>query len=158
MVKAGCSQMCWSIAPTSKSLLYSRSWHDGIESLILAFRRPFQASLEQSLFHQADVRRLGHFKNYLWHDVVVNILFIRTCPVLAAIHSMNQPLKGKTFAVAHRHVLSTLGFPWGFWWFCGALALGKFYSLPSGPILFKFSAKCSLINLLSDKLNYNDKL
>ena len=43
------------------------------------------------------------------------------------MHSMNQPLKGKTFAVAHRHVLSTLRLPWGFWWLCGALALGKFY-------------------------------
>ena len=29
--------------------------------------------------------------------------------------------------VAHRHVFSTSRFPWGFWWFCGALALGKFY-------------------------------
>ena len=51
----------------------------------------------------------------------------RHLSVLAAIHSMNQPLKGKTFAFAHRHVLSTSRFPWGFWWFCGALALGKFY-------------------------------
>ena len=47
--------------------------HDGIESLILALRRPCQASLEQSLIHQADVGRLAHFKNCLWH-VVVNIL------------------------------------------------------------------------------------
>ena len=30
--------------------------------------------------------------------------------VLAAIHTMNQPLKGKTEAVAQRHVCPFLGF------------------------------------------------
>ena len=46
--------------------------------------------------------------------------------------TMNQPLKGKTDAVAQRHVLSISRFPWAFLSFCGALALRKI-----GKTLFK---------------------
>ena len=63
--------------------------------------------------------------------------------VLAAIHSMNQPLKGKSFAVAHRHVLSTSRFPWG----CklGRLSLGV-----SSPLLENVRLRTVRVQLQRD--------
>ena len=163
MVKAGCSRCArdssTTSAPANPCLGHIFQIMMALKaSFWLSLRRPFQGIAGAEPFHQADaVGWLGHFKNYLWHDVVVNILFIRTClywlPSIQWISHWRAKL-----LLLHRHVLSTSRFPWEFWWFCGALAIGNLTWLSSKwsnslPIF----SKCSLINLLPDELNYNDK-
>ena len=67
----------------------------------MALRRPSQASisLPYCIRRQADEGRLDHFKNCLWHGCCGEHTLHQNQPVLAAIHTMNQPLKGKTDAV-----------------------------------------------------------
>ena len=137
---------CADSSTTSASSLFGPHIpvHDGIESLILALRRPSQAWLEQSLIRQAAVGQFDHFKNCLWpmHGMMLWWTYSSSEPACTGCHPHHESAGEEQnwcccteACFVHVEVsLSVLMILW-----CTCLRRILHNSLPSGPIPFKCS-------------------
>ena len=111
---------------------YSSSEPQSVLAAIHSMNQPLKGKTVLLLHKGMSCPRRGFlesFDDFAVHLLSENFTYSSSVPVCTGCHPFNESAtEGQNrFAVAQGHVLSTSRFPWGFWWFCGALALGKFY-------------------------------